>query len=132
MTEIRVVQDNSQKAKAQLDLIDQMLEKMAVDTEKEMRKSIANGPKSGRIYKRKGVSHVASSPGQPPANDTGNLASSISIKKPRKGLVELIIGALYAQPLEFGTSRMKARPFIIPALLKASKKIEKVMEVLFK
>ena len=32
---------------------------------------ILNTPKNGRLYRRRGVEHLASAPGEPPASDTG-------------------------------------------------------------
>ncbi len=32
---------------------------------------IQNGEKTGRIYRRRGIEHQASAPGEPPASDTG-------------------------------------------------------------
>ena len=39
--------------------------------------SILRGAKTGRIYKRGKITHRASAPGEPPANDTGFLAQNI-------------------------------------------------------
>lgn len=132
MIEIRTVKDNTNKFLNDLNILNEIIEKAATETEKEMKKSITNGAKTGLIYTRRGVKHRSSAPGQAPANDTGKLVGSISTKSRKKGIVEVVIGALYAMPLEFGNSRMKARPFIIPAVEKVSKKLEKLFEVLFK
>jgi len=132
MIEIRTVKDNTNKFLNDLNILNEIIEKAATETEKEMKKSITNGAKTGLIYTRRGLKHRSSAPGQAPANDTGKLVGSISTKSRKKGIVEVVIGALYAMPLEFGNSRMKARPFIIPAVEKVSKKLEKLFEVLFK
>lgn len=84
----------------------------------EMKKSIASGKKSGKRY----GSHSSSAPGQAPANWTGKLLKSIRIQK-TKGLSFVYVTAKYAEFLEFGTSKMRPRPFIIPAFLKTKKMI---------
>ena len=38
---------------------------------------ILTGPRTGRIYRRGGVVHQASAPGEAPASDTGELRQSI-------------------------------------------------------
>ena len=89
---------------------------------KEMKKSIITGSKSGRQYFIKGRRHQSSSPGQPPANSTGQLVRSIKVKKTNNGQ-EVTIDAEYAAFLEYGTSRMRPRPFIMPALMKVKKNL---------
>jgi HK97 gp10 family phage protein len=84
-------------------------------------KSILEGNKSGKIYRRGSVTHKASAPGEAPANDTGRLASSIiSIQNKDESLVIAGRGQVkYAAFLEFGTERMAERPFMLPALEKS-------------
>jgi HK97 gp10 family phage protein len=89
---------------------------------KEMKKSIITGSKSGRQYFIKGRRHQSSAPGQPPANSTGQLVRSIKVKKTNNGQ-EVTIDAEYAAFLEYGTSRMRPRPFIMPALMKVKKNL---------
>lgn len=84
----------------------------------EMKKSIASGTKSGKRY----GTHTSSAPGQAPANWTGKLLNSIRIQK-TKGISFVYVTAKYAEFLEFGTSKMRPRPFIIPAFLKTKKMI---------
>ena len=87
----------------------------------------------GRVYPRKGQPpHQASSAGQPPATDTGNLGKNISssVKVRADGAVvgQIIAATEYAVHLEFGTSQMAARPFMTPALRQNRKKINKIFE----
>ena len=84
----------------------------------EMKKSISSGAKSGKRY----GNHNASAPGQAPANWTGKLLKSIKVQK-TKGVAFVYITAKYAEFLEFGTSKMRPRPFIIPAFIKTKKMI---------
>jgi HK97 gp10 family phage protein len=90
--------------------------------ERDAKKSILQGQKSGKEYKRGTVVHRASAPGEAPASDTGLLANSIrgSVDKAqlRQGQLEgtVRVGVSYGRPLEFGTRNMAARPFLFPAL----------------
>jgi HK97 gp10 family phage protein len=85
----------------------------------EMKKSISSGAKSGKKY----GNHTSSAPGQSPANWTGKLLKSIKVQK-SKGMAFVYVTAKYAEFLEFGTSKMRARPFIIPAFIKTKKMIQ--------
>jgi hypothetical protein len=74
--------------------------------------------------------HIASAPGESPANDTGNLLQSIQIIQTKTGVFrsifrsifgsgntvssEVIVKARYAKWLEYGTKNMAARPFVRP------------------
>lgn len=92
------------------------------------RRSIVDGPKSGRLYKRGSVVHRASAPGQPPANDTGRLLGTIVYRVLGLQLaVEITAGTIYAKFLEFGTRKMEPRPFMNPALTNNLDKVRAVM-----
>ncbi len=71
---------------------------------------------SGHIYRRGNVEHQASSPNDPPSNDTGNLAASISVTDDSDLKSTINVGAEYGLYLEVGTARMSPRPFLSPAL----------------
>lgn len=62
-----------------------------------------------------GKGHVPSSPGEPPQNDTGVLAGNIEVRRPAPLHAQIVSSAPYSRHLEFGTSRMAARPFLEPA-----------------
>jgi HK97 gp10 family phage protein len=75
--------------------------------------SILKGTKSGRVYRRRGITHQASAPGEAPAADLGRLAQSIAIKHtPGSGVARVIVGSRYGRMLEQGTRRMRPRPFL--------------------
>lgn len=77
---------------------------------------INSTPRDGRQYRRGGVTHTASSPGNPPAPDTGALIRSIQVEhEPGSLRARVVVGAKYAKELEFGTRKMAARPFLRPA-----------------
>ncbi len=103
-----------------LDDANQLTEKAADKMANEMKKSILSGAKSGRQYFSNGTRHTSSAPGQAPANNTGALVASIKVTKERNKST-INISKNYAIFLEFGTSKMRPRPFIIPAFLKTKK-----------
>jgi HK97 gp10 family phage protein len=90
----------------------------AVEMRADIVKSIQQGPASGRTYEKYKPrrTHTASAPGQPPMSDTGRLANSITFD--RLGDLTASVGSVlnYAAWLEYGTSRMAARPFFRPAV----------------
>lgn len=96
------------------------LTKLAVQVDRAAKTSMKGG--TGRTYRRgKNVTHRASSPGQPPAVDTGRLRSSITYEIGTQGRVLVArvgTNVEYAKHLELGTSRMRPRPFLRPALAK--------------
>lgn len=112
-------------------------------------KKLIGGTGSGRLYRRRRQTgkrgsfkasdfHRASSPGNPPARDTGILANSVtfevSVKNDRiKGSVGPDIAKIKAQAprsdpdygyfLEVGTRNIEKRPWLKPALVKSRRKI---------
>ena len=78
--------------------------------------------------KGKGYFRTRSAPGEPPAVDTGTLRNSVQSKPqyiPGTGMTSIVLTGLVAgvnkdaripRWLEYGTSRMKARPFIAPSI----------------
>jgi len=93
------------------------------------KKSILAGG-TGKTYQKYEPrrTHTASAPNQPPASDTGFLASQITMDvdvKPNGTVVGQIISAApYSKHLEFGTVNMTERPFMQPALMKNKRKIQ--------
>ena len=88
-------------------------------------KSIQSGAKSGIVYEKYNPrrSHRASAPGQAPASDTGNLVSKIIVKQKTKNITNVESNADYSAFLEYGTSKMEPRPFMLPAFEKSKKPI---------
>lgn len=80
----------------------------ADDIKAEAQVSISRGSVSG-------AGHLPSRPGEPPNFDTGFLAGAIIAEQ--TGPLTAEIGALapYSAALEFGTSKVAARPFLRPA-----------------
>lgn len=99
--------------------------------------SINQGAKSGVTYElyKPRRTHTASSAGQPPATDTGFLVNNIVITMDTadKGLsVNVESRADYSSFLEFGTSKMSARPFMQPALEENRAKINRLAKQMVK
>lgn len=85
------------------------------DLIKEFNTQVLAKNKTGRLYIRRTRGgtrrkHIASAPGETPANRTGNYRKSIGFNV--RSSKELVFGnsAEYAGFLELGTSRMKKRP----------------------
>lgn len=72
-----------------------------------------------------GKNHVPSKPGEPPNADTRVLDSNIETKleDTRRPRVTVTSHAPYSAPLEYGTEKMAARPFMRPALEKNKKAV---------
>ena len=62
-----------------------------------------------------GAGHVPSKPGEPPNADTRLLDTSIDTIVVGPNRVDVVSNAPYSAALEFGTSRIEARPFMGPA-----------------
>ena len=109
--------------------IKKIITKATFEVESTAKQGIQSGPKTGRIYTRRTVTHKASAAGEYPATDTGFLASNISSKV---SLVELegvvTSSAEYSKHLEFGTTNMQARPFMFPSLEKTKPKIRRMFK----
>lgn len=85
----------------------------------EAKMSIQGGTKTGRIYQKYNPrrTHQASAAGEPPATDTGYLVNNIALDVDGDMLGASIESkAEYSAFLEFGTSKMAARPFLHPAV----------------
>ena len=91
--------------------------------------SINQGSRSGVFYVRDGHPAQRSAAGEPPKTDEGILASNIVLKIDTNGLgVDVESRADYSEALEFGTSKMAARPFMQPALEENKPKIRRLQK----
>ena len=100
----------------------------------EAQQSLADGKKTGKIVKKpnSNVKHQRSAPGEAPATDTGRLVSGLSVEMHADGEgVDIASNAKYSAALEFGTSRMRARPFMVPALENSRRKIGEIFKKIF-
>lgn len=87
----------------------------------------------GRTYQKYNPrrTHTASAPGAYPATDTGRLASSVRMILPTASTIVGEVGTAvkYGAWLEFGTSRMAARPWLLPSFERAKVGVEKEMKL---
>lgn len=91
----------------------------AVQVEAQL--SITRGSVSGK-------NHVPSAPGEPPNNDTGVLANNIETTQPEPLLVRVTSKAPYSAALEYGTSKMEARPFMRVARDKMKPEVRRLVK----
>lgn len=90
---------------------------------------LTSPPKSGRLYRRRGVTHQASAPGEAPASDTGRLVNSGDVYADPAALTARVNWSTnYAEALEKGTERMAPRPFGRRALAERVESIEGAVE----
>ena len=91
---------------------------------------IAQGKKSGAV---RPDGSRASAVGEYPATDTGFLQNNIVIKRDVDGLGgDVESRADYSSHLEFGTSKMGARPFMQPSLESTRPKIKRRLRAVFR
>lgn len=83
--------------------VNDILQKLAQDTEADIKMSFSDTSPSP--------------PGEPPGIDTGNLKNSITAEPDGRSWV-VYTQVEYAIHLEYGTVRMAARPFFLPAVLR--------------
>ena len=98
------------------------------DTMNTAKQSIQSHGSSGQTYQKYNPrrTHTASAAGNPPNSDTGYLAANIHMVLDADGLGGSVESrADYSQDLEFGTSKMQARPFLQPALEENKPKIRR-------
>lgn len=107
------------------DAIEETAFDLATETQSHAIRGIQQGPKSGRTYSRGTVTHQASAAGQYPATDTGRLVASV--RYIMQGPVDYVVGTNveYGPMLEFGTSKMGARPWLLPSFELAKVNVEK-------
>jgi len=73
-----------------------------------------------------GKNHVASKPGEYPNRDTGGLQNGFKTEKTGALTAEFRSETDYSRALEFGTSKMAARPHIRPARDTTAPKIQRL------
>lgn len=83
----------------------------ALRVEQEAKASMS-GPKHGRLYRRGGVVHQASAPGEAPAVDTGKLKSSIHWRMITPLKAHVIAATPYARILEMRRRRKYFKPAV--------------------
>lgn len=84
----------------------------AEEARNETIRTIQTGGRTGKVYKRGGVTHKASAPGEPPKSDRGHLVRSFFLKV-REISVSVVNNVGYSKVLDEGnkSGTLKARPF---------------------
>ncbi len=90
-----------------------IIRKLAIEGQNHVKLSFNTSP-PGRTYTRGSISHTASKPGNAPNVDTGTLRAGIGVEARGTMGQSITSSAEYGPYLEFGTSRMGARPFMRP------------------
>jgi len=110
---------------------DDITQKYCIMLRNTMIEGIMTTPKTGRVY----GNHISSSPGNYPANWTGELIAGISISPPSFGFRQVKIEVDYAAALEYGAKYgnrvLLPRPFVNPSIDKLKPDFEKDVKNLF-
>lgn len=106
--------------------------KVSYKIEGDCKENISSGSRSGKIYKRgKKSTHQASSAGEFPKTDYGDLVKSIKAEFNFNGF-ESTVGSRLSAPhgfwLEFGTPKMQPRPWLSRTINENKKFIEKTFD----
>ena len=109
----------------------QAIADVTLKVEGDAKYAIQTGGRSGRIYKRGSITHQSSASSEFPKTDTGQLVSNITSEFTLMGL-EATVGSRRGAPhgfmLEFGTSKMAPRPWLMPTLYKNKQYIDRRFE----
>lgn len=74
-----------------------------------------------------GSGHVTSAPGEAPNNDLGDLIRGIEHHHPEPLRAQVISQSQAAASLEWGTSRMRERPYMRPAAMTEERNVAKLI-----
>jgi hypothetical protein len=94
---------------------DRFIRGVGVEMVGDMQISMTDTPKTGKRYGK----HIASSPGHPPAVDTGVLRASIKLRKIRAKVYAIQTDVLYGRELEL----LKNRPWMRPVFVRWTDKL---------
>lgn len=110
--------------------IDKVVQATGIELRGDIVKMYQRSTPTGRVYEKSSPrrTHRASAPGEPPATDTGRLASSVQYKKVAQGSAEVDTQVEYGAWLEFGTLRIAKRPAWLPASEAARPKFKDRLE----
>lgn len=98
-------------------------------------KVVLSEPGRGRLYVKTEPQrrvHRASAPGQPPAVDTGKLRQSVSHRPAGARAVEVGTPLQYGEDLEFGTSKVKPRPWLSVAIVQGRHEAQRASRLVLK
>jgi phage gpG-like protein len=109
------------------DLLVETLNDIVDDTQQEATRGIDRGPASGQP---RGDGSRASAPGEYPMSDTGRLAGNIETIEATRSNIQAKVGTniIYGAYLEFGTSKMAARPWLQRSFRQAAEGVAKELK----
>jgi phage gpG-like protein len=114
------------------DVVREVVTDLVMDTQAIAIAGIQRSGGGGRTYQKYNPrrTHTASAAGGYPATDTGRLASSVRVIMPTATSLSGEVGTAvkYGAWLEFGTSRMAARPWLLPSFERAKVGVEKELK----
>lgn len=116
--------------------ISSLLGRMTAETAREVSQALFAGGEAIAVEAQisitagavSGKKHVASAPGEAPNQDTGVLGNNIETIQKSRFKVEVSSNAPYSADLEFGTSKMEARPFMAPAANAKRSDVERLVD----
>lgn len=115
--------------------VDAEIGRLLVAMDSNVKQTIQTGGRSGRVYKRRTVTHRASAPGEPPKTDTGKLVAGFVFKTKRtiNGVVgDLMNKTNYAKYVEYKPKSRGGRPFMRPLFNKFLPRIRKQIDAAIK
>jgi HK97 gp10 family phage protein len=112
--------------------MDEATKAVAGETHGLMVQRIQKNSGNGRVYKRGNRTHIASAAGEYPNSDHGDLVKRIYWRMVGKLTAHVGAPILYAKHLEYGTSKMAARPFMRPTWNDMKKRSQDLFNKAFK
>ncbi len=108
--------------------IDQAVRETTEQVAEDYKEEIRSGLRTGRKYKLPGeAEHIASAPGEPPADLTHELINSVKTSFPEQAQGKVMVEAWYSRLLEFGTKRFGARPAMRPVMERTGPKFRRLV-----
>jgi hypothetical protein len=124
--ELRKLEDAGEEA------IEEVIFDLVSDTHQIAVAGVQKGPATGRVYEKYSPrrTHRASGPGEYPMSDTGNFASTINAVYPSAGNLTGMVGTGDKRGpwFEFGTSKMRPRPWLLRSFERAQIGLEQELK----
>lgn len=105
--------------------VGKVVQKTGINLRGDIIKRYQRGPATGRIYRRGGITHQASAPGEAPMSDTGRLAGGVLYSTTSDLSITVFHNEMRAVWLEYGTRHIRERPAWTPAAIKAQEQFDK-------
>jgi hypothetical protein len=116
--------------------MDDAVELIGEAVQEQAKHLILNAPATGRIYQRDNPPriHQASAPGEPPANDTGKLYNSITLRMVK--INQYASAAVVGTALDYGIELERfgpqmngqTRPFLRPAVVQVEQRVGAILQ----